>query len=43
MASVHKGDSDEVKRLGDLLIRIIKQLRDTQKDKHFEKDGWICQ
>lgn len=32
MPSVHKGDSDEVKRLGDLLIRIIKQLRDTQKD-----------
>lgn len=32
MASVHKGDSEEVKRLGDLLIRILQQLRDTQKE-----------
>lgn len=32
MAAIHRGDSDEVKRLGDLLIRILKQLRETQND-----------
>lgn len=32
MAAIHRGNSDEVKRLGDLLIQILKQIRDTQKD-----------